>query len=146
MARMSGMAARILALLVVAGAAAPAGEAGEAGDAGAGRELYWRYCSACHGERADGMGPMRPVLTVKPANLTRLAAGNGGVFPLARVIARIDGRDPMIAHGSEMPVYGDFFLEGGSVTLSAEDGSGARIRTSGAVADLVAYLQSIQAR
>jgi len=115
-----------------------------AADIEAGREIYWRYCSSCHGEQAEGMGPMRPVLTVPPKDLTVLAEGNGGVFPLERVIARIDGREPLVSHGSEMPVYGDFFREGGRVTLTTE--SGTRVETSGAVADLVAYLRAIQGR
>lgn len=111
-------------------------------DIQAGRETYWRYCSSCHGEDADGMGPMRPVLVVPPADLTRLAEENGGVFPLDRVIRRIDGRDPLVSHGSEMPVYGDFFSQGGRVSLETE--SGETIETSGVVADLVAYLRGIQ--
>lgn len=125
-------------------AGAVLGGSAMAADVEAGRETYWRYCSSCHGAEAEGMGPMRPVLTIKPVDLTALSKENGGVFPLERVIARIDGRDPLVSHGSEMPVYGDFFLDGRSVTLEAE--SGARIETSGAVADLVAYLRAIQAR
>jgi len=113
-----------------------------AGDVAAGRETYWRYCSSCHGEDVDGMGPMRPVLVVPPKDLTVLAEENGGVFPLERVIHRIDGRDPLVSHGSEMPVYGDFFSQGGRARL--ETAEGERIGTSGAVADLVAYLQAIQ--
>ena len=88
------------------------------------------------------MGPMRPVLVVAPKDLTMLAQKNGGTFPLERVIARIDGRDALVSHGSEMPVYGDFFNEGGSVTLEAADGT--QVETSGAVADLVEYLKSKQ--
>lgn len=65
-----------------------------------------------------------------------------GVFPLDRVIRRIDGRDPLVSHGSEMPVYGDFFNQGGRVSLETEDGE--TIETSGVVADLVAYLRGIQ--
>jgi len=127
---------------ILLGAAMVAGPA-TAADIEAGRETYWRYCSACHGEMAEGNGPMQAVLTVKPVDLTALKAQGGGVFPLERVIARIDGRDPLVSHGSEMPVYGDFFHEGGRETVEAEDGT--RVTTSGAVADLVAYLRAIQA-
>lgn len=127
-----------LGLLAAAMLAAPA----LAEDVEAGRETYWRYCSSCHGENGDGTGPMRAVLTVQPKDLTQLAAENDGVFPLDRVIQRIDGRDPLVSHGSEMPVYGNFFDEGGEATLTAEDGT--EIDTSGAVADLVAYLKVLQ--
>jgi len=113
-----------------------------AADIEAGHATFLRYCASCHGEAGDGRGPIRPVLIVKPKNLTELARQNGGVFPLKRVIARIDGRNPLISHGSEMPVYGDFFREGGRAELRAQDGG--RIVTSGAVADLVAWLRTIQ--
>jgi mono/diheme cytochrome c family protein len=129
-------------LLVVWAAASLTAVPALAGDAERGRETYWRYCSSCHGKEAEGHGPMRPVLMVPPADLTVLAGENGGVFPLARVIRRIDGRDPLMAHGSEMPVYGDFFREGGRVRLRTADGE--TIPTSGKVADLVAYLEAIQ--
>ena len=132
--RMATIAAGFLGLVVTGPAMA--------GDVLEGQMIYWRYCSSCHGEEADGMGPMRPVLVVAPKDLTALTRENGGVFPLARVIARIDGRDALVSHGSEMPVYGDFFNEGGRVLLPAEDGE--VVETSGAVADLVAYLKSKQ--
>ncbi|WP_397542365.1 c-type cytochrome [Roseovarius salis] len=125
----------LAALVVAAPALADA-------DIQAGRETYWRYCSSCHGEDADGNGPMRPVLMVPPEDLTVLSEENGGVFPLRRVVERIDGRDPLVSHGSEMPVYGDFFREGGRIRLETKDGE--KIRTSGVVADLVAYLEAIQ--
>lgn len=112
-------------------------------EAGRGEAIYMRYCVACHGIEATGAGPMRPVLTVQPSDLTLLAAGNEGRFPLARVVRRIDGRDPLVSHGSDMPVYGDFF-EGQDVALKAE--SGQPILTSRPVADLVAYLQGLQVR
>ncbi len=108
-----------------------------------GQKTYERYCAACHGADASGDGPMRPVLTVAPRDLRGLAKDNGGAFPLARVVRQIDGRDPMLAHGDPMPVYGDFF-EGRDVVLKIEEG--AQIRTSKAVVDLVAYLQRLQER
>lgn len=106
-----------------------------------GQETYMRHCAACHGVDATGNGPMRPVLTLQPTDLTRLSATNDGTFPLARVIKRIDGRDPLVSHGSPMPVYGDFF-EGSVVTVTAP--SGEPVITSQPVADLVAYLAARQ--
>ena len=106
-----------------------------------GEETYFRYCAACHGLDAQGHGPMRPVLLVPPADLTALSAGNEGVFPLFRVVQRIDGRDPLVSHGSPMPVYGDFF-EGKDTALKTEDGQ--PVMTSQPVADLVAYIRSLQ--
>lgn len=110
-------------------------------DVDAGRADYERYCAACHGIEATGQGPMQPVLTIAPVDLTQLTAGNGGVFPLVRVIKRIDGRDPLVSHGSPMPVYGDYF-EGEDLSINTP--TGQPIMTSRPVVDLVAYLQSLQ--
>lgn len=112
-----------------------------AGPAERGEALYNEHCVACHGVDHDGQGPMAGVMVIKPADLSMLAAGNDGVFPLVRVIKRIDGRDPLVSHGSPMPVYGHFF-EGRDMALKTQ--SGQPIMTSGAVADLVAYLQGVQ--
>ena len=120
--------------LVVAGAAT-------AQDAGVGRVLYEDHCATCHGLKADGAGPMAGVLLIKPADLTALTATNEGAFPLVRVIMRVDGRDPLVSHGSPMPVYGDFF-EGDDTAMKTA--SGQPIMTSRAIADLVAYLKSLQ--
>lgn len=123
-----------LACLLWAGAAM-------AQDAKLGAELFQEHCATCHGIEATGQGPMAGVLVIKPVNLTRLAATNKGEFPTARVAARIDGRDPLISHGSPMPVYGHFF-EGEDIAIKAP--TGQPIMTSVPVADLVAYLKSIQ--
>jgi len=86
---------------------------------------------------------MRRVLTLDPPDLTRLAAGNGGVFPRKRVIWRIDGRDPLLAHGNEMPVYGDLFA-GRDLVIRSE--TGETIRSTQPMADLVAWLEGLQRR
>ncbi len=110
-------------------------------DARQGEEIYLRYCATCHGLDATGHGPMRPVLTVQPADLTRLSSKNEGKFPLFRVVKRIDGRDPLVAHGSPMPVYGSFFEERDT---SLKTDAGQPVLTSEPVADLIAYIKSIQ--
>lgn len=110
-------------------------------DTDEGGETFLRYCSTCHGVEAKGGGPMAPILTLQPPNLTQLTTQNGGVFPTSWVVARIDGRDPFLAHGSPMPIYGDFF-EGKGETIRGEDG--VMIMTSQPVIDLVAFLKMIQ--
>ncbi len=84
---------------------------------------------------------MAGILENAPADLTRLAANNDGVFPTRRVVSQIDGRTPLSGHGGEMPVYGWFF-KGSPVTLYAE--TGTEIPTTRAVADLIAWLKAIQ--
>lgn len=110
-------------------------------DVATGAEIYARHCATCHGAAATGNGPMAPALVLQPPDLTQLAERNEGVFPMTRVVMRIDGREPLVSHGSPMPVYGDFF-EGDDLSLKTE--SGQPILTSPAVADLVAYLQGLQ--
>lgn len=111
-------------------------------DADVGEELYRVHCATCHGIEAGGQGPMAGVMLIKPADLVGLTAANGGVFPTERVVKRIDGRDPLVSHGSPMPVYG-FFFEGNDTAVKAP--SGQPILTSKPIVDLLTYLQSIQA-
>ena len=107
-----------------------------------GRALFARHCATCHGVEAGGGGPMAGVLTIAPPDLTRLSARHEGEFPLLRVIRRIDGRDPLVSHGSPMPVYGDFFE--GVFDVPVKTPAGQPILTSRPVLDLVSYLQSLQ--
>lgn len=44
---------------------------GDAATLDAGRAVYAKHCASCHGEAADGGGPMAAALEVKPANLVR---------------------------------------------------------------------------
>ncbi|MFQ1701806.1 c-type cytochrome [Loktanella agnita] len=110
-------------------------------DALQGASLYRFHCATCHGVAAMGNGPMAPSLVVQPVDLTALKARNGGVFPTTRVVMRIDGSDPLISHGSAMPVYGDFFA-GTDVATKAE--TGQPIMTSQPIVDLLAYLRTLQ--
>jgi len=111
-------------------------------DADEGARLYSQYCATCHGVDATGAGPMAPALVLQPPDLTQLSTRNDGVFPTARVAMRIDGRDPLVAHGSPMPVYGDYF-SGIDTPIKVE--TGQPMMTSAPVADLIAFLEGIQA-
>lgn len=129
-------------LLVFATLALLAAPGAWAQDAEAGEELYLHHCATCHGLDATGHGPMAGVLIIQPTDLTALN-GAEGVFPTERVIKRIDGRDPLVSHGSPMPVYGPYF-EGQDTALKAP--TGQPILTSKPIADLVAYLKTLQGR
>ena len=110
-------------------------------DRDAGRQVFREYCVTCHGMEGRGDGPMTQVLTINPPDLTQLAADNNGVFPVSRVVARIDGRMPVLGHGGPMPVFGDLF-EGQSGVLDSE--AGAPILTSQPMVDVVTYLKDLQ--
>ncbi|MFL4469612.1 c-type cytochrome [Tateyamaria armeniaca] len=129
---------RWFAIFVAVGATAGAVSADDAEN---GAELYRTHCAVCHGLEAYGDGPMAAAMVVQPPDLTQMTARNGGVFPVARIVMRIDGRDPLVSHGSSMPVYGEFF-DVDSVPLKAE--TGQPIITSSPVVDLVEYLRQLQ--
>jgi mono/diheme cytochrome c family protein len=127
-----------IGLLVVTGLlACPAA----AQDAAQGAALFAANCAACHGAAAEGNGPMAEVLEVQPADLTALAAGNGGAFPMARAVRAIDGRTKLLSHGGPMPLFGTI-LGGEPAVIDAEDGT--PIITKAAVVDIAAWLAAIQ--
>ena len=111
-------------------------------DAKVGATLYQQYCASCHGIDATGHGPMAGVLVIQPSDLTKLS-DDTGVFPTARVVARIDGRDPLVSHGSPMPVYGPYF-DGQDTSMKTPEGQ--PILTSQPIVDLVAFLETLQAQ
>jgi mono/diheme cytochrome c family protein len=75
-----------------------------------GKGEYLRSCASCHGSSGKGDGPVAKSLTKKPADLTKLAENNQGVFPVARVYDVIDGRVQVMIHGTrEMPIWGDIY-------------------------------------
>jgi mono/diheme cytochrome c family protein len=113
----------------------------QAQDAAEGAGLYANFCSMCHGVDGRGQGVMTEVLTVAPPDLTAL--GRGEEFPTLRVVRQIDGRDPLLAHGGEMPLFGLWF-EGDGADVAVAGPGGQPILVSRAIADLVAYLREIQ--
>ncbi|HEV2200292.1 MAG TPA: c-type cytochrome [Bryobacteraceae bacterium] len=101
-----------------------------------GPDLFHAYCASCHGMDAKGGGPMAASLKIAPADLTRISARNGGVFPKMRVERIISGEEqPASGHGSSaMPVWGPIFSQ---VTADVDLG---RVR----IDNLALYLMSIQ--
>lgn len=131
---------RMLATAIATTAALAAGAA-LAQDVEAGGQLYEAFCLPCHGATGAGDGPMAGMLTIVPADLAGLAAANEGVFPVEQVVRQIDGRDTELAHSGVMPLFGRYF-EGTEASIASEDGQ--PIVTSAYMADLVAYLASLQ--
>lgn len=74
-----------------------------------GAALFSENCAACHGASGKGDGPAAEGLSPHPADLTRISARNGGVFPRDQVMSRIDGYATQ--SGGAMPEFGTY-LEG----------------------------------
>jgi mono/diheme cytochrome c family protein len=102
-----------------------------------GSELFKFYCSNCHGLDARGHPAASPMLP-PAADLTTLAANNGGVFPSERVRDIIvHGAGPGESHGRrDMPVWGTIFR--------ALEPSDALVDIR--VDNLVRYIESLQTR
>jgi mono/diheme cytochrome c family protein len=104
-----------------------------------GRDLFDFYCASCHGRDGKGHGPTAPALKTPPSDLTTMARSLGGSFPAARVEALIADGGTLLtpAHGStDMPVWGPIFR-----ALDTRDA-----RSTLRIANVVAYLESIQAK
>jgi len=103
-----------------------------------GPELFRAYCATCHGKDAKGGGPIAGSLRIAPADLTRIAARNGGKFPFLQIQKIISGEQQSPAtHGTrEMPVWGPIFSE---VTWDQDLG---RVR----IYSLAMYLEAIQVK
>ena len=126
--------------LCLIGCLAASACAGQQPDPQPGREIYMGYCVSCHGPQGRGDGPLAGDLALAPANLTQLAAANGGVFPTTRVMAKIHGY-PGRYQSDIMPEFGPV-LEGPMVMWKDEEGTA--VETPQALIDLTAYLVSIQ--
>lgn len=106
-----------------------------------GRALFVENCALCHGYDAKGSGEVADLLTRKPADLTRIAARNGGQVPRAKVLSKIDGYQRVQVEGIDMPEFGELFA-GDTVLL--DTGDGILTPTPADLVELLAYLESIQ--
>jgi len=81
-----------------------------AAESDGGKQMYLQYCGSCHGKDGKGDGVVSRDLKVRVPDLTLLARKNKGVYPLDAVMATIDGRRTVRAHGDRnMPVWGEIF-------------------------------------
>ncbi|WP_253913330.1 cytochrome c [Pseudoruegeria sp. HB172150] len=119
--------------------------AAKAEDAGYGAALYAQHCATCHGEAGKGDGPLTELLTEKVPDLTALAAGNEGAFPMLDVIHIIDGRTGLRGHGGPMPTFGDVFMANLADESTPMTGDISDVlETRGRILSLALYLESIQ--
>ena len=122
----------------------------EAGDenrgflAAKGRVTFRRYCASCHGEKANGFGPVARMLKVTPTDLRMLTRGNDGEYPADRVAGFMDGREEIAAHGQrDMPVWGEIFQTSlvANPEIPEEDGEE---RAGRKVREIMLFLETIQ--
>jgi len=105
-----------------------------------GQKVYQTHCAVCHGARGRGDGPFAALLRVAPADLSTLAARNGGAMPFWPVYETISGAELLPAHGSrEMPIWGETFARESSLT-----GLDPATYTRGRIFNLLAWLRFIQ--
>jgi mono/diheme cytochrome c family protein len=107
-----------------------------------GRALFETYCVSCHGPQGKGDGPAAEGLGKKPADLTGIAARNGGAFPTVRVMSTIDGYSRRNDRGSLMPELGIALQEGPLVMFDTGDGQATPTPVN--LVALAEYLRSIQ--
>lgn len=112
---------------------------------GAGPAEFENRCAVCHGLEGRGDGPFAALLLHQPADLTRLAADNGGRFPADRVRRMIDGREAVASHGPrEMPIWGRELLTEYQRSSTGIGAPETYVRTR--IEALVDYLRGLQAK
>ncbi len=101
--------------------------------------LYRQYCASCHGEDGKGHGPMEPYLTVKPSDLTRIAARRQDDFPRDQITRIVAGDEVIATHGTRtMPIWGEQLQS--DVIGTVNKSTIAR----GRIGFLVDYLEALQ--
>jgi mono/diheme cytochrome c family protein len=104
-----------------------------------GRAHYLRYCGSCHGTEGKGDGTVSRSLKIKPADLTQLQKKYKGAFPLEQVMASIEGKTRIAAHGeSKMPVWGEIFEKEATRQKDPTGASTAKVKL------IAEYLSTIQ--
>ncbi len=108
-----------------------------------GKADFIQHCAPCHSASGKGNGPRLNVIPgIKPKDLTKIAARNGGIFPYREVEDTIDGRKNIPSHKRfDMPFWGvKFQQQGQEFTPESEAKAKARIDA------LVDYIATIQER
>ena len=108
----------------------------------AGKGEYMGYCASCHGVAGLGDGPMAEFMSVRVTDLTMISQNNDGVFPFLDVVHAIDGRSGVMAHGREMPVWGDRFMAEAGDAMAGDYSHVYEVR--GRVLSLAYYIESLQ--
>jgi mono/diheme cytochrome c family protein len=106
-----------------------------------GAEDFATYCAGCHGASGKGDGPAAAGLSRRPADLTRISARNGGVFPGTRVMAKIWSYSGGPGATTPMPSFAPL-LDGQLVGYDGGDGIASP--TPVRLVQVAEFLKSIQ--
>lgn len=106
-----------------------------------GERDYRRACVSCHGGSGKGDGPLADLMTLKVSDLTVLSISNDGTFPLHDVMMFIDGRSRIRAHGGDMPVWGQIFVQDAEDYVARYEAENVAERR---VLSLALYIESLQ--
>lgn len=111
-----------------------------------GKAEYDANCASCHGPAGKGDGVLRPWLTRSAPDLTVLARNNGGVLPLSRIYASIEGSEQPSAHGTrDMPVWGlDYRIRAAEHYMEMPYNPDTYVRSR--ILGLVDYINRIQVK
>lgn len=130
----AGLALALLGTPLVAAA-----DDGGNGRLAEGKDLYLKYCGACHGLAGEGDGVVSGLMRPAPTDLTVTARQGGGEYPFKKVMTQIDGTVTIRAHGDpDMPVWGDVLAD------PTHDDGMRRADVQGRVFLIVKYLESLQ--
>lgn len=124
-------------VIILAIAAASAAETTPAD----GGRLFAEHCAACHGASAKGNGTEGAGLPKQPADLTKISARRGDVWPMLEVMSIIDGYTKRYTPREYMPVIEEI-SEGPLVSF--DTGNGLDTPVPERLIALVNFLESIQ--
>lgn len=103
-------------------------------------KVFAQNCASCHGAEGRGDGPEAVGLPRAPADLTQIAARNGGDFPTGDVMAIVHGYPGRSVHAL-MPDFGEVL---NSPTVLWVDASGQEVPTPEALLELAGYVEGLQ--
>ena len=108
-----------------------------------GKSAYGALCAVCHGDDAKGGGEVAELFEVKPPDLTGLAERAGGDYPFSEVYEILVVGMQAPGHGSEMPIWGDYFMADALEDRGVTRSDAVSIAAGRALA-LTYYLETLQ--
>lgn len=106
-----------------------------------GKTLFMDNCIACHGASGQGNGPLAAGLTTPPADLTKIAARRGGVWPEIEIMSILDGYSRSTLPREDMPVF-ESFLDDDMVEF--DTGNGVAMLVPRKLVAIAEYLETLQ--